>query len=428
MPLSKKIPIFEQNFFSLNKILRIMKRFSFFVVLFFALALGGIGQGNLVVNPSFEELYGCPSDYAQIDTAIGWHILLAGGGGNPEVYNVCCTNINNNCGVPINNNGGFEFPHSGNGYAGIDAYYSTEPDNFREYIQSKLVKELKSGERYCVSFYCSLMDGCQAYIRPLGAYFDNGTVSASSWIGLAVATPQVFNTSIALADKINWMKIEGSFLASANENYITIGNFFNDAASDTGNFGPGASFYWAYYYIDDVSVIDADLPATAGNDILIHPGDSTFIGRPSEVGLDDDCIWFVNGIPIDTIAGLWVKPDTTTTYVLQQTICGNVKYDTITVTVSGVGVEQYNNGGNWVCLSPNPASTQINIESNSPISEINIIDVSGKMILKRFFGRSREGFFERSREKIDISTLARGLYFIKIISDKQSLVRKFLKE
>ncbi|MEI6124396.1 MAG: hypothetical protein WCQ95_12300 [Bacteroidota bacterium] len=57
--------------------------------------------------------------------------------------------------------------------------------------------------------------------------------------------------------------------------------------------------------------------------------------------LDEDCVWFVGSTPIDTVAGLWVKPDSSTTYILQQSICGNIKYDTVHITVSGVGIAQY---------------------------------------------------------------------------------------
>ena len=410
-----------------------MKRFTFFSVIFFALALGGRGQVNLVYNGSFEILYGCPNDWSQIDSAVGWHNLITVGGGTPDLYNTCSPQ-SSEAGIPINHQGaGFQYPYSGNGYAGIYVILSFSVNNGREYIQSQLTRKLKPGSMYCVKFYSSMIDYYMCTIKKLGAYLDDGSVSTPSQFGVANASPQVYNSTIQLNDKVNWMKIEGSFIATGNENFITIGNFFTDAESDTSIIGSQTNWY-SFYYIDDVSVIDADLPATAGNDILIHPGDSTFIGRPSEVGLDEDCIWFVNGIPIDTIAGLWVKPDTTTTYLLQQTICGNIKYDTITVTVSGVGVQEYNTGNNWVHLFPNPASTQINIESNSAISEIIITDISGKTILKQTVNNSERVTGNESDRvtpshpvtNVDISRLAPGLYFIKIISDKQSLVRKFM--
>ena len=314
-------------------------------------------QINIVTNPSFEILSTCPSSIDQIDSAIGWNTPLSGGG-SPDLYNVCCT-APPLCGVPSQTNfHTFQYPHSGNEYAGIDVAICYYVDNWREYIQSKLRKKLSAGHIYCVTFYASLSDQGLAFIRPLGAYLDNGSITAPAPYGLATVTPQIYNTSQLLNDTVNWMKVEGSFTAIGTEEYITIGNFFSDSASNIGMFGTPSDWF-SYYYIDDVSVIDANLPAFAGNDTLIYPGDSIFIGRQPEVGLNEDCIWFINGLPKDTIAGMWVKPDSTTTYILEQTICGNVRWDTVTVSVSGVGIEDYFNEAAFK-IYPNPATPAAN--------------------------------------------------------------------
>jgi hypothetical protein len=370
-----------------------------------------VGQINYVFNGSFEILYGCPNDYNQIDSAVGWHILINGGGGNPEVYNACYPQ-SNGVGVPINvNNHGFQYPHSGNGYAGIDAGHSSEPDNLREYIQSQLIKKLKPGSLYCVTFYVSLIDHASASIKTLGAYFDDGSVSAPPYFGIANAFPQVYNSTIQLDDKVNWMKIEGSFIASGNEEYITIGNFFTDAESDIIIIGSPTS-WWSYYYIDDVSVMAADLPAYAGKDTIVHnPGDSVFIGRHPEIGLNEDCIWFVNGVPIDTIAGMWVTPANTTAYILQQTICGNVEYDTITVTVSGVGVEHYLWKNKWLKVYPNPAEDEFYVEYSG--------DVTGQVMtteLYNIYGALVKEVHVSNKNKFTVSTreVPSGIYFYRV--------------
>ncbi len=351
-----------------------MKPLSLFIAFLFSLAFYAQAQVNLVVNPSFEELYGCPSGYAQIDSAIGWGTLINSGGGTPDLFHVCCTSPSV-CGIAN------QYPHSGQGFSGIQVLSGTTA-NYREYLQSKLVRKLNAGDRYCVTYFTSLWDSANAYIKPMGAYFDDGNVSAPIPMGLATVTPQVYNTLILLNDKVNWMKIEGSFIAHGNEQYITLGNFFPDSLSDIGIIGTPSS-WWSYYCIDDVSVIDANLPAFAGNDTLIHPGDSVFIGRQPEVGLDEDCIWFVDGIAIDTIAGLWVKPDSTTIYILEQTICGNVSHDTITVTVSGVGVDEYQNTNQWVKVYPNPSDGDITIQYKflgTDKCEFELYDVFGRKV------------------------------------------------
>ena len=378
-----------------------------------------IAQVNLVSNPSFEDISSCPNNSGQLNRAIGWNIPINGGGGNPELYHTCCT-VPSVCGVPSQTLfHTFQYPHSGNSYAGIDAYYSIYPNNWREYIQSKLIKGFSSGHIYCVKFYVSLSDQNLAYIKPLGAYFDDGSVSAPAPHGLALVTPQVYNTLQPLNDTVNWMKIEGSFVATGNETYITIGNFFTDSNSDIGLFG-SPTYYGAYYYIDDVSVIDANLPPYAGKDTLIHAGDSIFIGRQPEIGLDEDCIWYVNGQPLDTIAGMWVKPDSTTTYIVQQTICGNVKYDTVTVIVSGVGIETYTNDSKGLVLYPNPAKNTLNIESSTKFSQVIISDILGNVVI-------RQQVYNKA-VSVDVSGLGKGLYFVKLLNENGFIVKRFLKE
>ena len=399
--------------------MRVFRNIALGVIFMITLNAISFAQINLVTNPSFEMIYSCPNGANEIDSAIGWSTPKNGGGGNPELFNSCCTNPFY-CGVPLNYlNSSFQYPHSGNSYAGIDVIDYFYPDDFREYIQSKLKKKLSAGHLYCVKFYTSLLDFSTAYIKLLGAYLDNGSVSASTHLGLISVLPQVYNTLQPLNDTINWMKIEGSFIATGNEEYITLGNFFTDSISGLDFFGIPTHWH-SYYYIDDVSVIDANLPAYAGNNTLIHPGDSVFIGRQLEVGLNEDCIWYLNGLPIDTIAGLWVKPDSTTTYIVQQTICGNVKYDTVTVIVSGVGIEIYTNDSKGLVLYPNPASNLLNIESTTKFSQLIISDVLGNVVI-------RQQVYNHA-VSIDISGLSKGLYFVKMVSETGFVVRKFLKE
>jgi len=395
-----------------------MKPISLFIAFLFSLAFYAQAQVNLVVNPSFEDLYGCPTNESQIDSAIGWSTPLGGGGGHPALFNVCCTNPPR-CGVPsqaIYHSS--QYPYSGEGYAGICPIWTILPNNYREYLQSKLIRKLNAGTNYCITFYCSLTDQELCYITTLGAYLDNGSVSAPSTHGLATVFPQVYNTSVPLNDSIKWMKVEGSFIATGIEEYITIGNFFTDSLSGIGLIG-SPTYCDSYYYIDDVSVIDAGLSPFAGNDTLVHnPGDSVFIGRPSEVGLDEDCIWFVDGEPIDTIAGMWVYPDKTTTYILEQTICGNVSHDTITVTVSGVGVDEYQSKNQWVNVYPNPSDGDITIQYKflgTDKGEFELYDVFGRKVYAHTLSSDAPSF------TLNGTSLPSGVYYYRATQGQKSM-------
>ena len=175
-----------------------------------------------MANPSFEEIISCPNNYGQIDSIIGWSTLLNGGGGTPDFFHSCSFSVA--VGVPSNLFYSFQYPHSGNSYIGIEVADSYS-NPLWEYIQSKLKKSLSTGQLYCIKYYVSKLDYTNAYIETLGAYLDNGNVSAIPPYGLATVTPQVYNISQPLNDTVNWMKIEGSFVATGYENYITIGNF-----------------------------------------------------------------------------------------------------------------------------------------------------------------------------------------------------------
>ena len=381
-------------------------------------------QINLVTNPSFEEISFCPNFGGQINKAIGWSTLINGGGGTPDLYHVCCTNPSK-CGVPSQSSfHTFQYPHSGNSYSGIQVLASNDI-NYREYIQSKLKKGLSVGHIYCIKFYISLSDQNTSYIKPFGAYLDSGEVISLNTFGLAyansmqqLANPQTYNSVLLLNDTINWIKIEGSFTATGIETYITLGNFFPDSLSDIEFFGT-PTLWMSYYYIDDISVIDANLPANAGNDTLIYPGDSVFIGRQPEIGLDEDCIWLVSGLPIDTIAGMWVKPDSTTTYVLEQTICGNVSWDTVTVSVYGTGIAGYFNEAAFR-IYPNPATHLLQIESPVTKAIISITNLLGQEVLRQEVSEKQFS--------MDVSKLGKGVYFLLMKTEKGVFVRKFLKE
>ncbi len=73
-----------------------------------------------------------------------------------------------------------------------------------------------------------------------------------------------------------------------------------------------------------------------------------------------------------------------------------------------------------IVVYPNPAMNNLYLESSNKNSEIIISDLSGNVILKQ----QNPNF----SVAIDISGLAKGIYFIKTISEKETIVRKFVKE
>ncbi|AUX18420.1 T9SS type A sorting domain-containing protein [Flavobacterium columnare] len=71
-----------------------------------------------------------------------------------------------------------------------------------------------------------------------------------------------------------------------------------------------------------------------------------------------------------------------------------------------------------VSIFPNPTSNilNINLDNDSSISSIQILNLEGKVV------------HEDINETINVSELPSGLYIIKIKTDKEEIIKKFIKE
>jgi len=82
-----------------------------------------------------------------------------------------------------------------------------------------------------------------------------------------------------------------------------------------------------------------------------------------------------------------------------------------------LGIE-HNNYMPGVNISPNPATNSLTIDGLTVIAKAEIYDISGKLLLTK----------QLNTNQIDISSLAKGFYFIKLTTEKGRVVRKFVKE
>lgn len=207
----------------------------------------GFGYGqNLVPNPSFEDALGCPSGAGEIDKATSWTTSC----GSPDYYNTCDPNPFS-MSVP-NNWAGYQFPASGNAYTGIITYSNSFPDA-REYASCTLLSPLNIGTKYYISFkvVLALTNNIQLNCASdkIGAMFTTG---ASFCNTLITNNPPVYTNSV-ITDSLNWTRISGSFVADSTYSNLVIGNFFNDANTDTLKFFNDFSDN-AYYFLDDICV------------------------------------------------------------------------------------------------------------------------------------------------------------------------------
>ena len=286
---------------------------------------------NLTNNGSLEDVTECPMT---IQDLIGLALFFSNPTtGTPDLFHICSST------VPFNGIG-FQFPQDGDCYAGFYTYSNQIEStiNVREYIQNKLLDTLSSCSTYEVSFYVNLADTFRYAINSIGAFVSSDSIRKNDFYCFDQYEPQVNNPkNRMLSDKVNWMKIEGKFVAKGNEQYITFGNFHLDNEIDTFSTTTNTwlSYMASYYYIDNVSLIkvaDETTLAFAGNDTTIYVGDSTFIGQDI---YNLNCTWSnleTGEILADSISGIWVSPTETTIYLCEQNLCGIITYDTIVVS------------------------------------------------------------------------------------------------
>jgi hypothetical protein len=318
-------------------------RFLLFCVFTSVLDVSTFFAQNLLSNGQFETISQCPTDQGQINNVLEW---IKPTSGDADLYNTCSTF--GYFSLPTNGLGYQEDGFGGVSYVGLYAYSIQDTNiskNVREYIQTQLISSLNTCSIYKVSFYVSLIDSSHYAVNSIGAFVGDSAIHRNDFYSFSYYEPQVCNPKTRmLADKENWSKIEGKFIANGGERYITIGNFDLDNELDTlaTNNNLNSTYAFAYYYIDNVSLTlfsDSNTNIIAGNDTMVAPGDSIFIGQEVK-GLN--CTWrTLDGTFIaDSISGIYVQPAETTTYVVEQNLCGTITYDTITVYAHPVGLKE----------------------------------------------------------------------------------------
>ncbi len=313
---------------------------------------------------------------SQIGLAVPW----LGTNNNTDYYNSCAPSAPLN--VPYAGIG-FQYARTGNAFAG-QWFMNGYGGNYREYLQVQLTNTLATGDCYLVKFYVSNQGtGLKYAINNFAAYISSSSFATTGSPATSY-TPQIYlvNNPI-IKDSLNWREIGGIYTAAGGESYITIGNFKNDANTDTLSTNYG-SYSGGYYFVDDVSVEKITTPIWPLKDTMIIGGDSVLIGSLYS-GLN--CTWFdMIGTPLGSGAGIWVKPTVTTSYVMQQTFCNNTFSDTVTVYVSALSVKENKNKNFKVNVYPNPADNLINIELINAIYKdeltIELLDLTGRSVYK----------------------------------------------
>ena len=298
----------------------------------------GIADGvELVNNGDFEDKTACPTNIGISGTSklIDWHQLI-----DPSVhsqgadyFNSCFVLTSTSISVDVPNNlAGTQSDHTndagftGDGYVGFVSYESYSPlgSDYREYLYTELNTPMIAGESYSVQMYVSLADFVNIAL-PVGMYLSiinpqskyipftstnnpecypdinciNCPTDASCEPRLASNYPRLRDfppqiaygkssakpLGVAITDRVNWVKVSGTFIASGGEKFLTIGTFadnfhpenlelFDATGTPSGLLPPDNG----YYYVDDVSVRKMRCSATHTETIVVIGGSQCQVG------------------------------------------------------------------------------------------------------------------------------------------------------
>jgi OmpA-OmpF porin, OOP family len=209
---------------------------------------------NLILNPSFEQFDKYPIGWfykgADFDRVMShWKSPT---GASPDAYSPKVH-------VPsdwVEQGFGQAMPHSGQAMAGITTYGCVNgKPHCREYVQIPLREPLVVGQVYELRFWVKSL-GRGLRVNHLGAYFSDAKIEERMTTEVPLAKmPQIDNAQI-IDNQSEWIEIVHRMTATSAATFMTIGNFFTDAATEKRN--PSSAFgrplNFAYYYLDDVSL------------------------------------------------------------------------------------------------------------------------------------------------------------------------------
>ena len=221
----------------------------FTIILFFSFAQ--VRGQNLCTNGNFDTYTTPPNDYAQVCRATGWLspsgiCSLIAGTGSPDYYNTA----GSGGAKPPATWWATVMPHSGGGMEGFVTMYPGSSPNYREYVMRQLSSPLTVGQNYSITMW--ITNGISS-LHQLGAN-NLGVAFSASPLVQSVGTPIAYVPQCemsAILYSTTWTQVTFNYTATAAYQYMTIGNFRNDASTATQSFGGS---YGCYYYIDDVVV------------------------------------------------------------------------------------------------------------------------------------------------------------------------------
>jgi hypothetical protein len=366
--------------------------------------------------------------------------------------------LNSSCSISDipNSYVGYQFPYKGSGM-----YYLSTIGNVslgcwegQSYVGAKLRKKLKTNKQYRGRFYANLCDSCDFATSRLGMFVSSFKPNPiylqpnfpNSFNPYINAIPQVQKPyGMAITDKVNWTLVEGTFKASLDMTYMTIGNFYRANQTDTFRVSntpePLNNLCFndaAAYFIDEVSLVEEDRAEaymdTSKNYLCVKQGTTKVLGDTAErpwlqyvwrdknnsiVGSNRNYTYNAAFIE-NTFFTVEIK-DTGEYAFITKAIDTIFLYTSVspdTVNCEPVGLQEVLKDAEEIELYYAENSIKFNtIHERFTGSEIVLKSIDGKVIYK--------SKLERKKNEYLINTeLQKGFYFVEVIYENNSIRRK----
>lgn len=260
--------------------------------IFCLLCRQNINAQNFVINASFEDTILCPFNIDPKLKCAPWYNAT---NGSVDYWHssLGLTNCTGAFGIA-----GYQQAKTGNAYCGLSVYDSGHFFPYREYLEGFLYDTLKEKHTYCVSFYVNLANTSMLAANSIGAYFSIDSIADYNNASLLPYIPQVQNSGGVITDTLNWVLVSGSFEAQGGERFITIGNFYADSNTTVVPV-QGGIYNFAYYYIDDVSVVDC----TVGLQEIVKNNMVNVWPNPAHNSIQLTCPFGITEITVFDVSG-----------------------------------------------------------------------------------------------------------------------------
>lgn len=389
---------------------------------------------NLVGNGDFEVYSSLPNSSGDWSFCTGWNnvnlSMSAWPYATPDYFHTSGTGG----GSSPNTAFGTCLPHSGNAFIGLYSRHSSQL-NSRDYMSRQLISPLVVGQTYTISFWMSSGTGSYYY----------GSSCSGMGVQLTMAplyqanhenTGGIPQAEVPGAPWIpNWTFYSFSYVATSPFQYVTVGNFYTDAATTT--IGQVSANYptGAYYFIDELIIETAiSLPVELISFDVFDQGETVAISWSTNVEINNDYFeiersydaenWELLTL-VDGAGSSEVRQDYRTTdfnpgtgtiyYRLKQVDFDGAHRISDVKSVRLLGKDEIN-------LYPNPASDFVIIESKAiHQKQIQILDMYGKDLT---IYTERINIEDQDLTRLMIDRLPVGTYVIIIEGKPVRLVKK----